>query len=366
MSDVGQISTVEHQGFQISASGSPEASTAALNPDVPKEGTDAPKEGTLSKAASELGKKGGQAAAAVRKSEAKKAAKEAKEAPAAPPEEAEAPAKETKPAEAETDDEEVEERKSRAKARVEEATREAARYRREAETLRRELEDARRTRQEAPKGNGETERRTEAARPEASAKPKADDYATYDEYLDARDSYNRQTWEAEHAEKSKAVQRADHIHTAVTTFSGRVDEMAKTDDSFMERTAELAAQLQPSFMRAEGRPIEAVHVLTDEIIKSEQAPGLMLHFAENPADFERIKSLHTREDILRAVVKIEARLEGATAGNPPPVERQASKPDVSKAPPPVRPVTGAPSTAVGASFREGMSFDEWNSRQRKR
>jgi len=73
-------------------------------------------------------------------------------------------------------------------------------------------------------------------------------------------------------------------------------------------------------------------------------------FSEHKDEYQRIAALQTPREITREVAKIEGMLT-APAGTP-------VKPSVSKAPPPVRPVTGAPHTAE-RGWRPGMTLDEY-------
>jgi hypothetical protein len=58
-----------------------------------------------------------------------------------------------------------------------------------------------------------------------------------------------------------------------------------------------------------------------------------------PEVMKELLSLRTPDAIVRKMERIQASLEGVTAGTPP-TKR------VSQAPPPIRPVTGAPRTAT--------------------
>lgn len=293
----------------------------------------------LSRAASELGKKGGEAAAEARAEKAKEAAKEAKQ---------EAKAEQETPEEPEPAPGEKPE-KSRAQLRVEEATRAAAEARREAAQIRQEkarlegeLAEVRRAR-EAPQTPQTPQR-------DATAKPKADDFESYDEYLDARDVWNRKQWEAESAKDQKEMAYHQGVNQRVSTFIESMDKAETDDPAFHEKVAPFAVQMKPSFKRAKGEALEPIHVITDEIIGAGKlAPVLALHLAEHPEDRKRIESLGSPTEIQLAMAhlqgRIEARLDGATAGNPPSDERPAPKPEVSRAKPPVRPVAGSPHTA---------------------
>ena len=336
---MSDFATVAVDGYTVtSTSESAESMISALTPPkdepaVPREVKPDSKEpetdqetdeaARVSRAASDLGKKGGEATAAKRAVAAKEEAKAEKDAAAG--------------SEAEKDAEAEKLGKPRhdAKARMLEATRQAAEVKRELEReraerarLAAEVEQLRKpaeTKQETPTG-----------------RPKVEDYDTYEGYLDARDEWNDRQRETREAERARFAARHQGISTAFQTFAGRVEEARKTDTSFMERTSWFGNQ-QPSFTLPKdehGRPVglRASHVLTDEIISSENAPALMLHFAEHPEDLQRIEALRTPLDVQLAVAKIEGRLDAASTATAPRAE-------VSKANPPVRPVAGSPYTA---------------------
>jgi hypothetical protein len=114
-------------------------------------------------------------------------------------------------------------------------------------------------------------------------------------------------------------------------------------------------ELSTSFQLEKGQAPTAPNWLADEFILSpEQAPALMLHLTEHPEEFQRLVALPTRREVTREVTRLAARLEAATAGASPEPEKQ-----VSKAAPPVRPVTGAPYIADAEEYRPGMSFDDY-------
>lgn len=315
----------------------------------------------LSEHAAELGKAGAAAAAEARK-------KEAKEAKPAKPAEDEGKEKEpakakAKPAEAEADEEDegdALESSPRAKARVEQATRKAAEARREVER-----ERARADRLEQRLSALERERtpppQRQAEPAKEDPKPQEAEFETYPDFVEATARWaarqERRAAEAEQVRRAQASQRAQRIGGHVDAFKDRVAKAAEADESFMERTAALARALQPSFTLPKGRQPGPIHVLTDEIITSQSAPALMEHFSAHPEDFRRIATLRGPHEIARAVAKIEARLEGATAGNPSSDEHPGSNPEISKAKPPARPVAGSPRIA-NAEPGDDSSFDE--------
>jgi hypothetical protein len=112
-------------------------------------------------------------------------------------------------------------------------------------------------------------------------------------------------------------------------------------------------QLEPN-----EQPTAENWIANELVFSPESAPALMLHLSAHPDELQRIAALSTPRAVSRELAKIEARLEAVASAGP------GSKRDTrSKAPPPVRPVQGAP--YVGDSdpgVKEGEDFDAWNRR----
>jgi hypothetical protein len=368
--DAAAVSTAEHAGFTLTGSGAEEA-VASLQPETP---TEAQPEGKpdIAKAASELGKLGAKAAAKARKEAAKvKPIADPDPAPEAEPAEkagaVEAPAEEAaeEAPEGETA-EQREERKSRAAERVKEATRQAAEAKREAARLRDELDRIRQEAARSRQAEQPKESRPEPRRDAPAEKPKPDDFENYEDYLDARDTFNREQWEAERAQRDQAERRQQRIGGMAKTFADHVKKAIAEEPEFLDNLSPEVRELSPSFALVEGETPTARNWIADALVRRpEHAAQVMRHLTANPEDFKRLKALPSPYDVAYETGLIVARLEGAIAGNPTSAERPAPKPAVSKAPPPVRPVTGAPSSAVPGGYREGMSFDEWLARNRK-
>ena len=234
-------------------------------------------------------------------------------------------------------------------ARIREATREAA----EAKRIAAEERKAR----EALEARLAAIERGEQPKPEAKpkdGKPDANDFATYDEYLDARDAYNREQWTKDVQERIQSVQARQAEVSSLEQAVGRFREAAAT---VADQISEDVGNLRTTFQLAQGEQESGENWLANELVFSpENAPALMLHFSAHPDELQRIAALSTPRAVSREMAKLEARLEAATTANEPSAERE--KP-VSKATPPVRQVTGAPYVAERDSFRPGMTLDEY-------
>src|SRR5689334_5448810 len=270
--DGSVVSSVEHGGFQIDGSGSAETALESLK-SIPTEQAKGeekePEKDPVSAAASELGKRGGKAAAKARKEAAKDAEGEKEPAKAAEPEKA----AETKPGDGEGSNEqetEAEERKSRAAERVKQATRDAAEAKREAQRLRERLEALERERN-APQRAQDASR---DAKPEPpKGKPKSEDFESYDEYLDARDAWNKSQWEAEREQRDRARSEQAEVQGVFKAFQESTRAAASEDPDFWDSVPQIDSRTP----------------LGHEILRSgKSAPGILRYLGENPDVYEKI------------------------------------------------------------------------------
>lgn len=286
----------------------------------------------VSKAAAELGKRGGEASA-----EARRAAKEAEDEEAdavAEAEELEKAGKLGKP-------------RHDPRARMLAATREAKAAKAEREAAKAEAETAKRER-DALKAEVEKARTAPVAaapakeKTEASGKPVPANFATYEEFNEAlvdwkaRELFTER--DAKAAEAAKVAEFVKTIDDALKLATGFRDEFEKGHPDFK---ASLSADVKaimnrPSFMRDPGSSLYSDHVISDEfIIAGTAGPPMMVYLSQHPEELQRIRALSISEEI-----KIEMRILARTLG----AASTATSPkrEVSKAPQPIRPVTGGP------------------------
>lgn len=374
MSDTSTIASVEHGGFTVTSnSTSAEAMKAGFEAnEKPAEGEAKTPEPAPPKTAAEIGKKGGEATAAIKRAEARKA-KEA-EQEAAPGAESEGgPRDETK-----TDGGEPEKAKDAKKgnprhdpiARMQEATREASEARKEVQrerearqALERRLAELERGREAPPKPPSET----------VAGEPQESDYADYKDYTKALAKWEvKQELAQERAAAQKQWReqaRNQRLDGYVAKFSQAVAKAAGADgltgEAFKAKIAEWNTQLSPDILAlkptfrltAEDGPPTGHTWIADEIIdNTAHAPALMLHLSEHPEDYQRIAALETPRAVTREMAILVKSLAAA------PTDTDA-KPTVSRAAPPVKPVTGSPHFAEEKGFREGMSLDDYARRQ---
>ena len=335
----------------------------------------------ISEAAAELGKKGGEASAAKRATEAKEAAKEAKAKPAEDGDEPDVSDDEPKSDPAANRESEATLGKPRhdPKARMLEATRKEAEAKRERDAARADADAARKERDEL-------KAKVEAAKapaklaeaPAKDAKPVQDDpnFASYDEFVEALTDWKadqkHKEWEAKAEQTAKVKEYAKGIDEQLGRALAARKEYEKTDPAWFGKISEEVKTLanNPSVARDPEEKLRADHIIADEIILADEkdpskavGPRLMLHLTDHPDEFQRLRALHTPTEI-QVEMRILARsLNGAvTAGAVP-------KAQVSKASPPLRPVSGSPHTADRDELDDDAPLSEhvtrWGRREQR-
>ena len=313
---------------------------------------------TRSEAARELGKAGGQAAAKAREEKAKEPDKEPDKAPVV---------KEAKSNEDKAEGEDKPEDKAPeqpGKARRDDP---AVRIRQLAAEKNALAERLARQEREFAERLERLERGAKPAEPESAqakapdGKPSVDDFATYEEYVEALTD-----WKTD--QKLKAV---DERRTAERTQAERQAVMAKRHETFRAKVAERVAEwdgMDPRLMEAirENPPIYELdgpenvgpwNYITEAITQSEDPTG----FARYLSDHEEVVKdliLSGPWDLPMKLGRLEAKFAEKPAESP----REA--PRASSAPPPLRPVS--PSAQPSDDITADIPFDEFLRRKRKR
>jgi len=345
VSDSTAFVSVTDDGVTVTSN---EQSAEQITESIKPEGAPTEEE-KVSKAASELGKKGGEAAAAVKRADAKKRAKNEKQAAAdlAEPGVA-ADGQDDRPLGTDPDQDAEPEKplgkpRDDPRARMLEATRQAAEAKRERDAIRQEKE--RLAAEVAQLRAGKPQEQPQPA-PQRLEKPVATDFEDYEQYLDARDKYNRQEWQREQASEQYVRQYVGGLITHVETFEGRLTKALEADPELQERVPSVDQVVRnSSHMVPPGQKYTAFNVVNDEIISSESPALLLDHLGNNPEEMKKLLALPNRTAIARQVAKIEGRLTGTVVT---PSDERPAKQEVSHAKPPVRPVSGSPHSAESA------------------
>ena len=329
----------------------------------------------VSKAAAELGKKGGEASAAKRAAEAKEKPEPKEAKPKAEEDEPEPPAEEDDEPESGGEGVKLGKPRHDPKARMLEATRKEAEAKRERDAAKAEADTARRERDAL---RAEVEAAKVMARPAEKApastdgEPKEDDFPSYTDYVKAASRYEaQQFWKAE---KEKEARDTEHrksledIDRSLKQSSLARKEYAKTDGTWLEKVSEEVKAIanMPS-IAVDREKVGADHIIADEIIIADEkdpskaiGPRLMLHFTDHPEDLQRIRALRTYQAVQVEMRVLARSLNGAvTAG--------AAPKAISKASPPLRPVSGSPNTAESDEMDDDTPLAErvqrWNRRE---
>lgn len=226
-----------------------------------------------------------------------------------------------------------------AKREAREAREEAARYKAELEGLR------------APKAPEPV--------PQPQGKPKADDYATYDEWVDAVTDWKVEEQfkqrEAQYQQQAQVQKYVSDIDEVLGQAVAARKEYEAVDPQWFGRVSDEVKQIanQPSIARDLEEKLRADHVIADEIILAGQAgPKVMVHLSENPQELERMRGHKTPIDIQLDMRMLARTLNGSGA---PQVAPQRT--NVSQAKAPIRPVNGAPGGVEGPPG-EDASYEE--------
>jgi hypothetical protein len=191
------------------------------------------------------------------------------------------------------------------------ATMRAARYRAEAERdlLKKQLD----------------ERKAEPLTAAAAAviktdpeKPKSEDFATYDLFLDARDKYNRAAWETEQTRKRTDAEAAEAKIQQQAESAKHLENWNKNEAAVTAKHATYGKDFDAFFAVAKSNP-----ALAGAVFESELGPDLAQHLGVTPAELTRIAALPQRS-IWKEIGKLEDRLTS-----------KGSEPTVTKAPRPL-------------------------------
>lgn len=274
-------------------------------------------------------------------------------------------APEEKPDETPEDKPEVEEgRNKRARhdptERVRMATREAKEAKQRAETAIQEKDEIARRAEEYRQ---ELEKMRVSATPRSedrSGKPKSTDFETYEEFTEALAEwkFNENVQKLQSQQRMEAIER-ETAHR-FSSFEKKMKDHMDADPTYKDRISPNVLNLRPLSAMAPGEPRGPLNALAEHFLVSEVAPKLIEYFSEHEDELQRFSTLHP----LRFGVelgKVEERLSAGSFTAAAPVE-------MSKAKPPVRPVTGGP-PIVDKDLPDDAPFEKFflheNAKERK-
>jgi hypothetical protein len=201
-----------------------------------------------------------------------------------------------------------------------------ARYRAEAEIefLKKQLDERKRA-------------STPAEPPADPNKPKSEQFETWDEFLDARDKYNRKTWETEQVEKQRLAEEAKAKAEAEKESAKHLERFEARERVVQAKSPDYQSHFDRFFERAQSIP-----PLRTAVFESEIAPDLADYLGGHPEELSQIAGLQPGA-IWKAIGKLEDKLS-SEKGSPTPITR---------APRPLADVSGN----AGRALKE-LSFEE--------
>lgn len=188
---------------------------------------------------------------------------------------------------------------------------------------------------------GKTPSPAPAPAPAADAEPKADDFASYEDYVRALAKHEAK--QLVRAERESA-RKAEQAQATQTAWQQREAEFAKTAPDYVEVVGTSEVTLPQ-------------HVL-EAVAESELGPQLAYHLAKNPDVAEKLRGMSERA-AMREIGRLEASITSAPA--PAPAAPPAARP--TNAPPPVKPVAG-PGASAAVDVAK-MSMDDYVKHRRQ-
>lgn len=193
--------------------------------------------------------------------------------------------------------------------------------------------DAERARADAAERKAaELEAKLNPPKPKAEDGPKRDQFASDEEYEQARVDYRVDLKFKEEKQKEAEAKQNEQRNKTIKDFKGRQDAFIKDNPDY---TAKIEAAV-----------VEVSNEVRDWIIESDFGPQILDHFADHPEEAERFRAM-TRDGASKAFGRLEARFEKEQApqGASKSEKKPVAKVEISKAPAPISPLKGANSVS---------------------
>lgn len=166
-----------------------------------------------------------------------------------------------------------------------------------------------------------------------TGKPKSDDFATYDEFLDARDAWNKAEWEKEQTAKQKQTDADKAAAEAKAQSAKHADRWNTREASVKGQFPAYDASFSVFLKVAQQHP-----ALAHAVFESELGPDLAQYLGANVEELTRIQSLDPLKQRI-AVGILEDKLQGQ-------LKEKGSTLPITKAPRPLADVSGTASAPV--------------------
>jgi len=211
--------------------------------------------------------------------------------------------------------------------------------------------DAEHWRSLALKGAGEP--RPEKPEPKAEAeptgKPKSGDFETLEEYLEARDQWNRSEWARESkAEARQSELKGEQDKQLEAHLEREKAFIAKTDD-YEDVVKELL----------DSKPATSA-TFEQLLVTSEHGPAILYELAKNRAELDRIQKLPPLAAAL-AMGRLEAKLSGHPESKPKPEPKKQTS-----APQPINPVGSKGGPVEKSIYDPNLSQADFEAAERQR
>lgn len=188
-----------------------------------------------------------------------------------------------------------------------------------------------------------TETKVEETKPDLSKRPKADDFKSHDEYVEALTDWKLESKLLAKEQKQKEDAVKSEVQTKISKHQERVTKFSDDHEDWDDVIEVVAKQ-----------PLSIT--VQEAIINSELGPDLMYELAKDPKELKRICGL-TPIQAAMALGKIEARLTKSDS----PKETKLT----TKAPAPVTPVRTRSGSATKSIHDENLTFREYENLRAK-
>lgn len=190
---------------------------------------------------------------------------------------------------------------------------------------------------EQEKSKSQVERPHAKQSVESEGKPKADDFDSYTEYLEALSDWKLDQRESKAKKESESLKQKEQFEKLAKSFDEKVESFKKTHPDFQDAIDEVS-HIVPS------------QSLAGAILNSELGPQIAYELAKNPNELNRINSM-TPALLFKEIGKIEARIESR--------QQQPKTKTLTTAPKPISPVSGGSSTVTKSLSDPDISFAEY-------
>ena len=242
------------------------------------------------------------------------------------------------------------------RARVMQATRQAAEAKRERDEIERRAIAAEAELERYRSGKPATEPAKAEAKPAdgTDPEPKEDDFESYGQYVkaqarwEARQEFREQT--TAHEQRQQRELALQHQREMFEAFKGRIRTALKSDPAIHEHISHEVVALIPEGPVDLSKRLSNEELIGVHCVAEEKGLDMMRHLSDNPDVLQRLRGL-SQGSLLVELGRIDARLGSASTAPEP-------KATISRANPPVRPVT-AVAPSGDDSPDPDLPFDQW-------